>query len=236
MLQQLRLAGEGLLCLGAVPGGQSLLLRHGLLRLLPTAGVVLQTAGQALQLSFQVFQVLPQGAEQTVIVVLGTLQPQHLVFGLTALGLRRLQLVLGGVQLPLGGLLLLLSLCELPVHGGAAALELLQLRRPAQNAGGAVGGAAGHGAAPVDHLPVQCHDPEGVAVLPGHGDAAVQVLHDDGPAQEAVENILVFGVKSHQTGGKAHKAELALHAPFPQLLAPDGRQRQEGGPAAVPLL
>ena len=225
VLQQLRLAGESLLGLGAILGGQSLLLRHDLLSRRRPLSVVFQAAGQALQLPFQILQILPQGAEQNVVVVLASLQPQHLILGLAALGLRRLQLVLGGGQLPVGSL-----------HGGTAALEPLQLRRPAQYAGAAAGGAAGHGTAPIDDLAVQCHDPEGVAVLPGHGDAAVQVLHDHRAAQKAVEDIPVLLVERHQSRSQTHEAELAFHALLPQLLAADGGQGQECRPAAVPLL
>ena len=51
-----------------------------------------------------------------------------------------------------------------------------------------------------------------------------------------MENILILGVIAHQTGGKAHEAELLVYAAQPQLVAPDGGQGQEGGAAAVPLL
>ena len=234
--QQLRLAGEGLLR----PAPQ--VRRSGLLPVDLTLGgggaplIVLQPARQALQLAGEVLHVLLQRAQQQVVLSPGALQPQDLVLCLAALGLRRLQLILGGGQLPGGVLLRLLCLRQFGLHGGGPGGELLQLRRPAQHTGGPAGAAAGHGAAPVDDLAVQRHDPEGVAVLPGHGDAAVQILRHHGAAQQVVNDILVLGVECHQPGGDAHEAELILHAPLPELLAPDGGEGQEGGPAGVPLL
>ena len=234
-LQQLRLAGESRLRLGPRFRGGGFLpvdLRLG------GGGpgvVVRQPSGQALQLAGEVLHALLQGAQQEVILALDTLQPQDLVLRLAALGLRGRQLVLGGGQLPGGVLLRLLCLCQLRLHGGGPGGELLQLRGPAQHAGGPAGAAAGHGAAPVDDLTVQCHDPEGVAVLPGHGDAAVQVLHHHSAAQQVVYNIPVRGVEGHQPGPQAHETEFVLHALFPELVAPDGGEGQECGPAGVPL-
>ena len=96
----------------------------------------------------------------------------------------------------------------------ARAVSPLQLRRPAQHAGGPADRAAGHGAAPVDDLAVQGHDPEGVFVLPGHGDAAVQILRHHSAAQKVIDDVLIPRVKAHQPGSQAHEAELILHALF----------------------
>ena len=122
------------------------------------------------------------------------------------------------------------------MHGVGTAAELLQFGSAAQHARRAVGGTARHGTAPVDHLTVQRDDAEGVAILPCHGDTAVHVLHHNGAAQQTVENILISVVKAHQSGGKAHEAELLLHAPLFQFVAPNSGQRQEGGTACVTLL
>ena len=234
--QQLRLPVQTLLRLGAEGRGLSLLDGDLRLRLLGPPGVVRQPAGEARQLTLQIFQILPQGPQKNVKVILRALQPQHLVLGLTALALRRLQLVLGGGQLPERRLLRLSGVIHGPVHGPGAAVQFSQLRRPAQHARGAGGGAAGHGAAPVDDLAVQGDNPEGVLVFPGHGDAAVHILGNHRAAKKALEDVPVFFIKGDQAGGQPHKAELILHALLPQLAAPDGGERQEGGPAGVPLL
>ena len=234
--QQLRLPRQGLLRLGPERRGLGLLGGHQLLRLRGPPGVVRQTACEALQLALQILPALPQGAQEDVKVVPGALQPQDLVLGPAALALRRLQLVLRGGQLPAGGLLRLLGVLQGLVHSPGPAVQLLKLRRPAQHARGAGGGAAGHGAAAVDHLAVQSDDAEGVLVLPGHGNAAVHVLDDHRAAQKALKDVPVLLVKGDEAGGDTHKAELPLHALLPQLATPDGGERQEGGAAAVPLL
>ena len=234
--QQLRLAGEGLLRLGPQSLRQGFLLRHGFFSGGGTLDIVSQAAIQALQLAVQVFKALLQGAQQNIKVVFGALQPQDLVLSLAALALRGLQLVLGGVQFPVCRLLVLLCGCQLFMHGGGAAVQFLQLGGTAQHTGAAAGGTAGHGAAPVDDLTVQRHDAEGVLVLPGHGDAAVHVLHDDRAAQEVLENICISCVKGHQPGGDAYESKFILNPALAQLVAPDGSQRQEGSATAVPLL
>ena len=70
----------------------------------------------------------------------------------------------------------------------------------------------------------------------GHGDAAVQVLHHNGAAQEAAEDLVIAPVVGDEGRGDAYKPGLVLHPLLPQFLSPDGRQGQEGGPAPVPLL
>lgn len=89
---------------------------------------------------------------------------------------------------------------------------------------------------PVDDLPVQRHDAKGVAVLPGHGNAAIQILRDHRFSQKAVKNLRILRVEAHQPGRHAHKAELVLHAPLPEFLSPDGGEGQKGSTAALPLL
>ena len=169
-------------------------------------------------------------------MIFDALQPQDFVLGGAALALGGLQFVLGSGQLTVCRLLSCHGLRELFMHTGGTAAQLLQLGGTAQHARAAGRGTAGHGTAPVDDLTVQRHDTEGVFIFAGHGDAAVHILGDDRAAQEIVENVLILAVKLHQTGGKAHKAELVLHALLPQFVAADGGERQEGGASAVSLL
>ena len=168
-------------------------------------------------------------------MILLALQGQHIVLGLALLLLGHLQFVFRLLQLPLRRLRLLRGLVEPVVQGALRAGEPFQLVGAGQHAGGAADGAAGHGAAPVDDLPVQRDDAEGAAELPGKGDAAVQILHHHRATQQIPENVIVPAVVAHQPAGHAHKAVFAVYV-LPQLVAADGRQRQEGGAPAVPLL
>ena len=235
-LLQPRLPGEMLLRLAAVllrlgvmPGDLLLLLRHS-----PPG--ILQSAGEGLLLSLQVLQAGAQGLQQHVVLSFLPLELQHRVLRCALLALGHLPLIAGGGELPLGLLRLLArlgqrlgQLFQLPPQGG-------QLIGPGQDPGAAADAAAGHGAAPVDDLSVQCNNAEPVLVLARHGDAAVQVLHHHGAAQKIAEDAFVLAVIAHQAGGHAYKAVFALQPPLPQLLTPDGGEGQEGGPSAVPLL
>ena len=234
-LQQLRLARQLFLRLGPVLFRQGLLAFHLRLGGGGAGGVVLQPSLQGRQLSGQVLLVLPQSAKQQGKVVFRTLQPQHLVLGLTALALGHLQLILGGGKLALELALLFLGSSELFPQALYLLFQTLQFIGPAQHAGAAADAAAGHGAAPVEKLAVQGHDTEAAGVFPGHGDAAVHVLHHHGTSQQVFHNILILWPIGHQSGGDAHEASLLLHPRLPQLSAADGAQGQEGGPAAVPL-
>ena len=100
LLQQLRLAGEGGLRPGAQVRGGGFLSLDLLLSGGDALFVVRQPAGQTRQLAGQVLQVFLQRAQQDVKMALGALQPEDLVLRLTALGLRRLQLVLGRRRAP----------------------------------------------------------------------------------------------------------------------------------------
>ncbi len=115
-------------------------------------------------------------------MVFRALQPENLVLRLAALAFGGLQFVLGGGEFPARRLLGSLGGGEFFPQACGLGVQLFQFRRPAQHAGGPGGGTAGHGAAPVDDLPVQRDNTEGVAVLPGHGDAAVQIFHNYRPA------------------------------------------------------
>ena len=72
-------------------------------------------------------------------------------------------------------------------------------------------------------------------IFTGHGDAAVQILHDHRAAQQIFEDGAVTLLAADQAGGNVHESRLLLHAPLPELVAPDGGEGQEGGPAPVPL-
>ena len=148
-------------------------------------------------------------------MILLALQGQHIILGLALLLLGHLQFVFRLLQLPLRRLRLLRGLVELVMQGALRAGEPFQLVGAGQHAGGAADGA--------------------VAKFPRHGDAAVQILHHHRATQQIPENVIVPAVVAHQPAGHAHKAVFAVYV-LPQLVAADGRQRQEGGAAAVPLL
>ena len=117
------------------------------------------------------------------------------------------------------------------------ALQLLQLVGPAEDASPLHGGAAGHGAAGIEHLPVQGDDFELVAKLPGRRNGVVQVLHHRHPAQQIGKDILIAPVKGDQPVRHPHKAGLTGQGlPLPQGVGPNCRNGQNGGPAALPAL
>ena len=113
--------------------------------------------------------------------------------------------------------------------------ELFQLVGTGEDTAVFHAAAAGHGAAGVDELPVQCHDAQAVAVLAGHADGVAQALGHDGTAQEIGHDLLIGRVERHQIVGHAHKARI----PFRRVLhhsSPDRVQGQEGGTAGVHAL
>ena len=234
--QQIRLACQLLLHLGPEGGGLGVLPGNFPASLLHLPAAVRHALVQGLALPLQALPAPLQALQGGPVVVRLALELQHCVLGGPALALGHLHLVPGGGQLPGGLLLLPLGGGRLLLQGPLLLPQALQLVGPGENARRAGHAAAGHGAAPVDDLPVQGDDAEAVLVFSRHGDAAVQVLHHHGAAQQIAENALIFAVVADEPGGDAHEAELALHPPLPQLLAPDGGERQEGGPAAVPLL
>lgn len=75
-------------------------------------------------------------------MILHALQTHHRILGLTALGFRCLQFILGHGKLPVCGLLCRLGRFQFPAHRLHSTPELLQLRRPAEHTGSTVGGAA----------------------------------------------------------------------------------------------
>ena len=112
---------------------------------------------------------------------------------------------------------------------GAQALELVG---PGQEARLFGHRAAGHGAAGVHDLAVQGDDLKPAAVLPGHGDGAVQLLHNDCPAQEILHYAPVPVFTADQPGGHSHKAPATVDSGLLQRAGRHGAEGQEGGPAA----
>ena len=170
------------------------------------------------------------------MVFLPALQCQHLLGCRPLLLLGHIQLILGLLQLTAHLLRPAVGIRQLPTQLLQLTCQPLQLVGTGQYTGAAADAAAGHGAAPVDDLPVQRHDAKAVLVPPGHGDAAVQILHHHRAPQQVLEHAVVALFILHQLRGNAHEAVLLLDAALPQLLPPDSVQRQEGGSSAVPLL
>ena len=229
------MAALALLRLTAQPGRPGLFVRdirlHGGAALLIVPG----TGGKGRQIRLQILAVLPQRLRENIVMILLALILQHQILRLALLGGSHLQLVLGLLQLPRRLLRLGFGGGQLFLHTAQLSGELLQLIGTAEHAGAAADAAAGHGAAPVHHLSVQRDDAEGIAVLAGHGDTAVQILHHHGAAQQVPENAVILLVIGDQIGGDAHKAVFTGHI-LPQRLAADGRHGQEGSPAAGALL
>ena len=126
------------------------------------------------------------------------------------------------------------QLLQLGVDRAQLLLRLLDLAAAGQQAGHAgLHAAAGHGAAGVHHVALQRHQPQLIARRALDGDAAGQILGDDGAAQQAVHHALILFIIGNQLRGHAHAAGHAQHLP---LL---GRERapahrcdgQEGGPS-----
>ena len=231
---QIRLAAQPLP--GTFAQLRRLRLQRGdvLLRLGAGRLVFLPAAVQRGQFPGKVFQIGGDAFQQDTVVALLGLQFQNSVFRLALLALGHFQLVLGSRQLPLAGLLDPGGLQQSLLQTAQLSAQAFQLVGPGQDAGAAADAAAGHGAAAVHDLAVQRDDAEARAEFPGHGDAAVQVLHHHGAAQQIFENPVVLRVILHQRAGNADEAALALNA-LAQLLAAHGRQGQERGPAGVAL-
>ena len=162
---------------------------------------------------------------------------QDLVLPHTKLGLSRLQLISGGAGLPLGLSVLPGSFGGLLPEGDGLSAQPLQLVGAAQDTGAAVCRAAGHGTAGVEDLTVQSDDPELIAVLPGGGNAAVQIFHDGHPPQQVGKDMFIFGIEGDQLVAHTHEAPVAPEAVcLPQLPGPDGADGQDGCPAGIPAL
>ena len=178
---------------------------------------------------------LLQALYEHVIVIFTPLQGQHPVIGLALLIPGHLQLVLGLLQLPVGTLGQEGGLLKLRLDLFQLFVQLLQLPGSGQDTRIAADAAAGHGAAGVDDLAVQSDDAEAVVVALGHLYAAIQVLHHHGGTQQILNDAAIAPVTAHQLRGDAHEAVFVFQPVFPEAPAPDGVQRQEGSPAAVPL-
>ena len=203
-------------------------------------GVRLDLGRAALQL----LQLLPLGrrlalqvGHHAVAVGRLALSLQDGVLPLPQLALGRLHLIAGGGGLPVRLLQRLGGLGQLLPQAPALFVQPLQLVGTAQDAGTAAGGAAGHGAAGVQHLPVQGDDAELIAVFPGRCDGVVQVLHHRHPAQQVGKHVPVLGLEGDQLISHPHEAGLPPEGlSLPQLPRPDGAEGQNGGPACVSAL
>ena len=115
--------------------------------------------------------------------------------------------------------LLLLALLELHLHRiqlGLAAGEdlgqLLQLALAAEEIRYLrLHRAAGHGAAGVHHIALQGDQAEAVAAGAHDLDAMIQVIRDDGTAQQIFNDIAVLGRTAHQLAGNADAARHLQH-------------------------
>ena len=229
------MAALALLRLTAQPGRPGLLIRDIRLHSGAALLIVPGTGGKGRQIRLQILAVLPQRLRENIVMILLALILQHQILRLALLGGSHLQLVLGLLQFPRRLLRLGLGGGQLLLHTAQLSGELLQFIGTAEHAGAAADAAAGHGAAPIHHLSVQRDNAKSIAILAGHGDTAVQILHHHGAAQQVPENTVILLVIGDQIGGDAHKAVFTGHI-LPQRLAADGRHGQEGGPAAGALL
>ena len=157
-------------------------------------------------------------AAQISLILQGHVQ---LIPGLGEIGTGALQLVPAGL---FGGFQLL------PLF-----FQLFQLVGTGEKAAAADAAAAGHGAAGMDHLPVQGDDAQAVSVVAGHADGIRQGFGNNGPAKQVINDLFVAGIEAHKLGGNAHKAGI----PHRRVLhhgAADGVQRQEGCAAGIAAL
>ena len=113
-------------------------------------------------------------------------------------------------------------------------LLLCQLIGTGQDTGGPVCRTAGHGAACMDDLSVQCDNAETVTVLPCHGQCTVHIRCHRSTSQGIVYNVPVICFTFHQICRNAAETGLMLQPAFPQGLGTNGIHGQECGSAAVP--
>ena len=170
-------------------------------------------------------------------------QTAHLALQTDAILLCRGQLASGAGEICLGGGRFLLQLPEqlpgLPrlfAQNGGLLLDAFNFRPAGQQPGPLGTRAAGHGAARVDHLSIQGHDAEAVAVFARNGHGVIQILRHGGAAQQAAGHSLVGGIVGHQGGRQPDEARLVFQAPLAEQIALDRRQGQESGPSSLVLL
>ena len=191
-----------------LPGLGKLLGVHLNLRLL--GGIALPVAGcppvQRIPLPLGGGLRFRDGIQQNFKLLFLPLQAQHLILRAAKLILRRLHLEFHLIALPLGFLHIRLSNQQLLFQLLFLGCQLFQLVGTGQNARFLIYGAAGHGAAGVHDLTVQCDDLEPPPVLLGHGDGRVHIGHDDRPAQQIFHNAPVLFIARGQLGGNAHEA------------------------------
>ena len=128
------------------------------------------------------------------------------------------------------------QLLQLFRERAALLLQPLQSICTCQNARASGRGAAGHAAARVHDLSVERHDAHAVSARPRHRDGVVERIADYGAPQRILNDRAVLRLALNKPGRDGNEARLPLAGRILQALGADGRQRQEGRPAAVAAL
>lgn len=162
---------------------------------------------------------------KNVVLLFLALQAQSGVFGRTEVRLRVRQVIIRLLQQTLR---LLLLFAELVQRGGGLlllglqTLDLVGARQDARTAGD---GAARHGAACIQDLPVQRNDAKAVAEFVGNGNGRVKVLRHDRAAEQIQDDLAIARLTRDKVGGYAAETGTALDAVLVQRPAVDDRQR-----------
>ena len=151
-------------------------------------------------------------------------------------GLRSGQI--GAARRQIGQQLLVVALRSflLLFHFQALGVEPLDLVGAAENAGVLRARAARHGAAGVDHLPVERDELEAVAVFSGNGHGAVHILHHNGFAQQGGYDLAQAAVAADEFVSNGNEAVLILQPLLFELAPADGGNGQERGAAKAVIL
>ena len=88
-------------------------------------------------------------------------------------------------------------------------------------------GTAGHRTAGVNHLPVERHNAETVAVFFRHGDCGVHIFRDNGARKLGTNNFGILLVRPDKVRGDADKTVLVVKPGFAQFAGTDCGNRQE---------
>ncbi len=119
----------------------------------------------------------------------------------------------------------------------ACFLQLLDLPFPAQQIAAVFKRASGHGAPGIEQLPVQCHDPQRIAVFSGQGNGMVDLIHYHHAPQQIPDQRPVLRIRRHQIACKAQDAGLPKRRRLPERGALcHAAKRQEGGPPIAVFL
>ena len=125
-------------------------------------------------------------------------------------------------------------LCLLPLllRTDSVLLQAFQLTGTGKNSAALGAAAAGHGTAGMDHLAIQRHNTQTVAVTPRHPDGVGEPLGNDRTPKQIQNNLLVCRVICHQFRCNPHKAGIA-HRSILHEAAADGFQRKEGRASGI---